>query len=144
MIQKSNDPEASALSPLAKLYVENVTRTCTIILDLLKALTTSSGYALLPSVEKEVHEIVKLSSEYAMQIGVNPAQLYIGVPLHKEIVQIGSEYHDYQDGDSARDTPATIDLMVAPGVVKVGDGRSDLERRRSIVPCVFYAFSTKA
>jgi hypothetical protein len=139
-IQKPNDPEVSALCPLAKLYVENVTSTCTIILDLLKALTTLSGHPLPPSVEKEVHDIVRLSSEYAMQIGVNPAQLFIGVPLHREIVQIGSEYHDYQNGDSDRGTPATVDLMVAPGVLKVGDGRSDLETRRSIVPCVFYPF----
>ncbi|KAF2813600.1 uncharacterized protein BDZ99DRAFT_412441 [Mytilinidion resinicola] len=125
-------------SLLAQFSAENtqvaVDRIYAILLEVAKL--TNSG--VREEVEEQVHEMVRVSSQIAIQFGVHTAQLQLSLPAIGEKIEIGENYHDCEDGDYNKGTIYTVDVVVVPGLEKIGDGRSDMISKRSIVPCEIF------
>lgn len=80
-----------------------------------------------------VCRIVRLAGELALEFG---AQRYgMGLTLLKmgDIIQLGEEFVDCL-GLLKSGTDVTPRLVVSPSMVKIGDGGSDLQSRRIIIP----------
>ena len=88
--------------------------------------------------EDEIRQMTNLACEIALQFGVHSAQLRLSAPNRGEQVQIGEEFHDCEDGDSHKGSVYGVDLVIVPGLQKIGDGRSDMSSKWTIVPCEFY------
>lgn len=125
-------------SHLVKISAENVRQTVGRILSVLNEVAKFSNNSLQNETEREVGLMVNLARDIALQFGINPAQLRVVVPRYGDRVQIGEEYHDCEDGDCSSDSFFTVDLLVVPGLQKIGDGRSEMISKRVIVPCEIY------
>jgi hypothetical protein len=90
-------------------------------------------------VEDKIPQIANLAREIALQFGVQTAQLRLSVPTYGEEIQIGEEFHDCEDGDRYRGSVCAVDLVIVPGLQKIGDGQSDMTSNRIIVPCEIYS-----
>lgn len=82
--------------------------------------------------------MVSLGREIALQFGIQSSQLQLVVPEHGKTIRIGESFHDCEDGDSGLRRTCEVDIVTAPGLQKVGDGRSDMEVQRAMVPCEIY------
>ena len=89
--------------------------------------------------EAEVEAIVRLAFDIAIQFGVNQACLSLVTPPAGEVVIIGPEYHDCEDADEHRGTRSKVDFVVSPGLIRVGDGKSEMSKKYPIVPCEIFA-----
>ncbi|KAK4161200.1 hypothetical protein QBC43DRAFT_292264 [Cladorrhinum sp. PSN259] len=110
-----------------------------LILEISAAVQSQRATPWYSGFEDEVKTIARLAFEIAIQFGVNPACLSLLVPTAGEFVVIGTEYHDCEDGEEHRGTRSKVDLVVAPGLVRVGDGRSEMSKRYPIVPCEIFS-----
>ncbi|MCJ1343006.1 hypothetical protein MMC31_001195 [Peltigera leucophlebia] len=125
-------------SPLAKLSADNVQKTVDRIIGVLSEVSRLSN-SLVPSyVEAEIHKMADLAREIALQFGVHTAQLRLSVPHHGAQIRIGEEFYDCEDGDSERGTVYQVDLVIFPGLERIGDGRSDMSSKQIITPCEIY------
>lgn len=125
-------------SPLAKLSADNVQKTVDRIIGVLSEVSRLSN-SLVPSyVEAEIHKMADLAREIALQFGVHTAQLRLAVPHHGAQIRIGEEFYDCEDGDSERGTVYQVDLVIFPGLERIGDGRSDMSSKQIITPCEIY------
>jgi hypothetical protein len=125
-------------SPLCNISRENVTKTVDRILDLLSEAAELSDNVLGPDVEENVREMVDVSLKIALQFGVQSAQLQLCSPEPGDHVKMGTDFHDCEDGDLKKGFEYEVDLVVAPGLQKIGDGRSNKASKRTIVPCEIY------
>lgn len=125
-------------SSVAKLFEHNVEDTVGRIMTLLVQISSLSNSDLPSDIEKDVYKIAMLAAEIGLQFGIHPAQLVLKIPVRGEQVQIGPEVHDCEDGDRNAGSRFPVDLVVVPGLQKVGDGRADLASMRVIVPCEIY------
>lgn len=132
-----NSPEGQT-SALAKSDKDNVNKTTADITELLSEVASLSERSISDATREEVRQVVVLGREIALQFGIHTAKLCLLVPDRGEQVRIGAEYHDCQDGDLKKGTSYTVDLVPAPGLQKEGDGRSDMDTVRTIVPCQIY------
>jgi hypothetical protein len=110
-----------------------------LILEISAAVQSQRSAPWYSGFEDEVKTIVRLAFEMAIQFGVNPACLSLLIPTAGEFVVIGTEYHDCEDGEEHRGTRSKVDLVVAPGLVRVGDGKSEMSKRYPIVPCEIFS-----
>lgn len=134
----SSDPNSADLSEVAVLHNDNVSEAVNRIMTTLRQIATLAGATINERLEQEIVQVTNGVSELAFQFGVHPAHLEMKVPFPGDRVQIGPEYHECDNGDNARGTTVGVDLMVFPGLQKIGDGRSDMVSRRIIVPCEIY------
>jgi hypothetical protein len=88
--------------------------------------------------EDDIQKMVQLGREIALQFGIHPAQLRLLVPSRGEQIQIGESYHDCEDGDAYKGSVYGVQLVTAPGLQMIGDGRSDMSSSRTMVPCEIY------
>jgi hypothetical protein len=130
------DPVMS--TPLAKLRADNVHQTTNRIMGFLHEVAQLSHSNVGIKVENEIHEIVNLSLDIALQFGVHAAQLQLLSPGRGERIEIGEDFHHCEDADYCRGSTYTVDLVILPGLKKIGDGRSDMSSRRTIIPCEIY------
>jgi hypothetical protein len=98
-----------------------------------------SNVPIRAEIQDEIHEMAKLGRDIALQFGIHPAQLRLLVPSHGEQIEIGESFHDCRDGDSNTGSIYVVDLVTAPGLQKIGDGRSDLNSSRTLAPCEIFA-----
>jgi hypothetical protein len=125
-------------SPIAGFLLANVDRTVSSIISLLKAFSAVAGVALGPKMEDEVRELTLQAQGLALQFGLHTSKLNLVVPTRGDQVQIGAEFHDCEDGDLERGKMLAVDLVPVPGLEKIGDGKSDLDIKRTIVPCEIF------
>lgn len=125
-------------SPLAKLSVDNIRQTVNRIMGVLSDVSRLSNSLIRSEVEDEILQMVNLAREIALQFGVHSAQLQLSFPNRGEQIQIGEEFHDCEDGDRYKGSIFGVDLVIVPGLQKIGDGRSDMSSKRIITPCEFY------
>ncbi|KAH0537285.1 hypothetical protein FGG08_005910 [Glutinoglossum americanum] len=125
-------------TPLAKLSAKNVNQTISRIMGVLSEVSKLSNSMVGREIEDEIHQMANLSLEIALQFGVHSAQLRLSAPSRGEQIMIGEEFHDCEDGDSSKGSAYVVDLVIVPGLQKVGDGRSDMTSKRTIVPCEIY------
>jgi hypothetical protein len=125
-------------SLLAKLNAENVHQTIDRIMVVLSEVSSLSNSSVRSEVVDQIIQMTDLAREIALQFGVHSAQLRLSIPNRGEEIQIGEEFHDCEDGDCNRGSTCTVDLVVVPGLQKIGDGRFDMSSKRIIVPCEIY------
>ncbi len=92
-----------------------------------------------PAVLDAVPEIVRLAAELGLECGVQRAQLWLLLPKRGEVVPEGAEYESCLGGSGNADTSqqrsVVVDLLVSPGLVRVGDGRGDMAVRKALLAC---------
>ncbi|KAF2496480.1 hypothetical protein BU16DRAFT_561296 [Lophium mytilinum] len=125
-------------SLLAQFSAENTQIAADRVNAVLLGIAKLSGNGLRKEVEEQVHEMVHVTSQIAIQFGVHTAQLQLLLPAIGEKVEIGESYHDCEDGDYNKGTVYTVDVVVVPGLQRIGDGRHDMTSKRSIVPCEIF------
>jgi hypothetical protein len=108
------------------------------ILAILQEVSSLSNAMLRPDIKSDVSRIAKMAAAIAIQFGVHPARLELLEASRGENIKIGSDFHDCEDGDIEKGASYQIDMIVAPGLRKVGNGRADLTVRRTVIPCEIY------
>lgn len=126
-------------SLLAKLDADNFHQTVGRIVAVLSEVSQLSNSLVRSEVEDQIRQLVNLAREVALQFGVQTAQLRLSVPNRGKEIQIGEEFHDCEDGDRYRGSVCAVDLVIVPGLQKIGDGRSDMSSKQIIVPCEIYS-----
>ncbi len=125
-------------NPIARLSTENLNSTVARILSVLSEVAGLSHASVRPDTQEQVRQMVLLGRDIALQFGIQTAQLQLVVPNHGEQIRIGESFHDCEDGDSFKGKAHDVDLVTAPGLQKLGDGRADMHSRRAMVPCEIY------
>jgi hypothetical protein len=113
------------------------------IMSILFEASTVSGKTLQSDIEQQVRQIVDLVKDVALQFGLHSAHLRLLYPDHGEEIRIGEEYHDCVDDDMSTGETFSVDLVTLPGLQRVGDGRSDVQAKRTLIACDVYPFSKK-
>ncbi|KAK3343428.1 hypothetical protein B0T25DRAFT_572439 [Lasiosphaeria hispida] len=124
---------------VARIGEANITTTAQRILTLIADLAAFTQAALYPDLESEIRSMVRLTFEIAVQFGINQAGLSLLAATSGEMVVIGAEFHDCEDGEEHRGTRTHVDFVVSPGLVRVGDGREEMARRRTVLACEVFA-----
>lgn len=139
MVLTPNDESNPAPdSPLARLSADNVNQAVDRIMSVFSEVSSLSNNSVRNEVVDQIREMATLAREIALQFGVHPAQLRLLVPSRGDQIQIGEEFQDCEDGDYNRGSICAVDLVIVPGLQKIGDGRSDMRSKRIIVPCDIY------
>lgn len=130
-------PEQSH-SPIARLSTENFDATVARITSILSEVASLSNATVRSEIQDQIRQMVTLGRDIALQFGIQPAQMQLIIPKHGETIMIGEKFHDCEDGDSFKGKTHSVDLVTAPGLQKIGNGRSDLSSQRHMVPCEIY------
>jgi hypothetical protein len=138
-LKGSDGGNAAPDSRLAQLNGDNDHQTINRIMAFLSEVAQLSNNTISSEVEDHIHQLVNIAGEIALQFGVQTAQWRLFFPNCGEKIQIGEEFQDCEDGDCYRGSICMADLVVVPGLQKIGDGRSDMTSKRIIVPCEFYS-----
>jgi hypothetical protein len=126
-------------SSIAKALSENVHEAINHIMAVLIDVSTTAGKPLPGDAEIHVRKIVDEAKELALQFGIHSAHLKLLYPAYGDGVRISEEYKDCIDGDSSQYGPdCSVDLVTLPGLQRVGDGRADMQSKRTIVPCEIF------
>jgi hypothetical protein len=91
---------------------------------------------------RTIQRLTRLASELGLQFGVQPTHLNLSRPKPGQVVEIGREVFDCQDGDREKGKKVKVDLLVAPGIFKLGDGKGNLLAKIPLVPCDIYSLFT--
>jgi hypothetical protein len=103
----------------------------TVLLDI-------SAAAIAAELVDQIQDVATLAASIGLQFGVQPSQLRLSIPNREQVIEIGDEFHDCMDGDADKGARVSVDLVVSPGLLRIGDGRRDLRTKVPIVPCDFY------
>ncbi|KAK3386788.1 hypothetical protein B0H63DRAFT_140782 [Podospora didyma] len=134
----SSSGRAPMTGVVARLGEENIQQCIQRINEFLEEVSAISGVPLYADLDDDVSGIVRLCFEVALQFGINQAQLALLTTDPGQSAVIGAEFHDCEDADEHRGMRTRVDLMVAPGLQRVGDGRIDLAKVRVVVPCEIF------
>ena len=105
---------------------------------MLSEISTPPGSSVSREIEEQVQKLTAISFEIALQFGIHAARLQLHRPNHGDLICIGEDYTDCEDGNSHKGSSVPVDLVVVPGFQKFGDGRADTTVKRSLAPCEFY------
>lgn len=122
----------------ARLGASNVEKVANLIMAIFVQVINVTNGSLRADAEDEIRQITYMAREIALQFGIHPAHLQLVVPARGETIEIGKDYHDCCDADFHKGRTYQVDLVTAPGLQKIGDGRSDLTSKWTIVPCEIY------
>ncbi|KAK1754395.1 hypothetical protein QBC47DRAFT_383810 [Echria macrotheca] len=109
---------------MVRLFSSNMDR---VRRDIEALLEENSDGGVLGELESDIVRIVQLAGELALEFGCQRALLGVESPMTGETVKIGQGFVDCQDGDANRGHIKEVDLVVAPKLFRVGDGRNDLK-----------------
>lgn len=126
------------IMPVVKLYTANFSQAVDRIRSLLSHVALLSKNVVSSEVDAKIDQIVRTAVDIALQFGVQMSQLRLVVPNRGQKIQIGEEFHECDDGDCNKGDFMTVDLVVFPGVQRIGDGRSNMTSKRTIIPCDVY------
>lgn len=125
-------------NPAAKLSASNVEQVTNLIMAIFVQVIKVTNGSLRDGVEDEILKATHLAREISLQFGIHPARLQLVIPARGEIVEIGKDYHDCCDSDYYAGKKYKVDLVTTPGLQKIGDGRSNMTSKWTIVPCEIY------
>jgi hypothetical protein len=128
----------TATAPVAALMTENIEQTVARIIGILLEMCRLSGGSPRSDLNVEVRQISHLAQELGIQFGLNSAQLKLLIPQRGDKIQIGADVQDCEDGDCNRGSKYEVDLVTLPGLQRLGDGRTDGDATRTLVPCEIY------
>ncbi|KAK3311886.1 hypothetical protein B0H66DRAFT_571190 [Apodospora peruviana] len=129
-------PGAGVMTRLGQENVESCIRDMSSFLADLSAL---SHVPLYSELQDDIRNMVQLSFEIALQFGVNQANLNLLTTIAGETVVIGNDFHDCEDAEANRGTRTRVDFMVSPGLQRIGDGRQEMARKNTVVPCEIFS-----
>jgi hypothetical protein len=118
---------------------ENTQKTLDRIMGVLKDLSRLSNSSIRHETETEVQNLVNLARDISLQFGINTANLQLLVSHYGENVKIGNEYQDCVEGNEFNGSLVTVELLTLPGLQKIGNGRSDMETKKILIPAEVYA-----
>ncbi|KAK3317052.1 hypothetical protein B0H66DRAFT_605313 [Apodospora peruviana] len=133
---REEPPTNEAAVGIAKVFVQNVERVRSDLLGMLKR--ACGGSSVSGEIEGIVDEIVRSASLLAVEFGAHGAKICFGMPKTRDIVQIGTEFVDCEDGDGNRGALETVQLAVSPSLFMIGDGRNDLTTATCLFPGEIY------
>jgi len=102
-------------------------------MDLLAPLAKST--AASSQMAPIIASIADLGLELALQFGVHPAELSLLKPEKGEWLEVGAECNSCLGENLRRGEKECVDLVVAPGICRTGDGKKDTGVKIPIVPC---------
>jgi hypothetical protein len=126
-------------SPLRKAYDLNVTEAIQRIIAIMEQAT---GSTLSEQKVNKVHKAVSLAAKMGLQFGVHMDKLEFTWPRQQAQVVIGREFIIEREGGRDSGKAVLVDLVVEPGLSRLGDGRGNLERRIALLPCKFVPLSS--
>jgi hypothetical protein len=135
-VESSGKTDGSS-APVATLIMDNVHQAITRITHVLGEVSKLSGSSPRSGIE-EVHQISLQARDLALQFGLHSARLQLYMPDLETEIQIGEEVYDCEDADCDRGAKHFVALVTLPGLQKVGDGRTDFQSKRTLVPCEIY------
>ncbi|KAK3386606.1 hypothetical protein B0H63DRAFT_468077 [Podospora didyma] len=135
VVPKGQKKGAAASGEMVRPYTSNRKRVHDEISAILNAVCSNGATEEL---DKKVNDIIRLASELALEFGSQRAQLGLEMPGRGTDIQLGPDFEDYEDGGGTKGSLETVDLTVSPRLFRVGDGRSDLKTRKTIVPGEIY------
>jgi hypothetical protein len=126
---KPGEPEPG----IVRFFNENCQDVERRILDLVQAAT---GRAAPVAVQQEVRKIPRLAGELAITLGAQRARIHLAGAQRGDVVRQDGTF-DVQNGGSRGG--ARAELLLSPGLVKIGDGRGDMETRRVLLSGEIFA-----
>ena len=137
-VDGNSNRAAGNQSVLTRLGEQNRDDCVRQIMAFLSELSAISSVNLYHELEGEVKTMARLSWQIGVQCGVNQAGLLLLTASTGDTVVIGPEYHDCEDGDEYR-IATHVDFVVSPGLVRVGDGRGEMNERFPVVACEIFS-----
>jgi hypothetical protein len=135
----TGDESSTILDNLtANISASNVEKVTNLIMAIFTQVIKLTNGSLQAEAEDEIRQATFLAREIALQFGIHPAHLRLVMPARGETIEVGKGYHHCCDGDYYKGRFYKVDLVTAPGLQKIGDGRSDLTSKWTIVPCEIY------
>jgi hypothetical protein len=87
---------------------------------------------------QDIKRAARMASELGLQFGVQPSRLQLSRPEWRQVVVIGKEFHDCINADKSPGSKVGVDLVVCPGLNRIGDGKGDMSTRLCLLPCEVY------
>ncbi|KAK3939277.1 hypothetical protein QBC46DRAFT_263663 [Diplogelasinospora grovesii] len=139
VVPRGQKKALAATADKVRPYADNRQNVEEDILDILREVCNG---AVSDEFQEKVTEIVRLAGELALEFGSQRAELGLDMPERGDSLEIGLEFVDCEDGDNARGKVEEVELVVAPKLFRVGDGRNDLKTRKTIFPGEIYPMQT--
>lgn len=123
---------------IVRLGYHNVAHVAEQTMSMLSTIVGSSPQ--FGELKRQIHEAASLAFEVALQFGINPAQLVLLSAGRNETVTIDKKqgFIDCEDEKETGDV-VRVALAVTPGLLRIGDGRSETTQRHTIWPCEVFA-----
>ncbi|MCJ1312953.1 hypothetical protein MMC25_006629 [Agyrium rufum] len=127
--------EALQQSDTEEVATDNVDRAVSRIEDLWTEIAQLSGQTTPAGIKTEIRSMVQLARDMAVQFGVHPAQLRLFSANPGDQVELGQDYRHYQNGDRDAGSLVIVDLVLVPGLQRIGDGFRSMDTKWTIEPC---------
>ena len=126
-------------TPLQGLYELNVTgavqRVAAIMAD-------ATGAPLRSQELGQLKKAVTLAAQLGLQFGVHTGKLEFTWPEPGTRVVIGKEFMDEREGAMGSGRSVLVDLVVEPGLNRLGNGRGSVQEMVSLLPCQLVPLSS--
>ncbi|KAK5653399.1 hypothetical protein OQA88_8884 [Cercophora sp. LCS_1] len=139
LVEVDGHDSFSGSGALVQLGQQNVAACVRRIVSFVSELAAMTDASVYPELEEEITSAARISFEIALQFGVNQAALALLTSSTGQAVVIGPEFHDCEDGEENRGMRTRVAVMISPGLVRVGDGRSEMAKRHVVFPCEIFS-----
>lgn len=129
-----------AVSRLFSLYNTNIKKAAAHMDKVLAEVAGSTSPSSTKSRRELVLRAARLGAEMGLQLGVQTARVELTRPSRNQSVVIGGEFHHCVDGDLYRGQRVRVDLVVSPGLARIGSKTDD--RTVVLVQCNIYPYPT--
>lgn len=143
-----NEFRAAAFSTFASLLVHSMQTPQTPLLEQWGSNIGSVGTRLCSLLDlvwvnpqkmrDHVSRLLRLTSEFALQFGIQPSRLELNFPRVGSQELIGNEFQHWQNGALDKNKRIKVEFFTTPGLVRVGNGKDDLTSRVVLKPCDVY------
>ncbi|KAF9875534.1 hypothetical protein CkaCkLH20_06915 [Colletotrichum karsti] len=103
----------------ASMFQKNVSY---VAIELANALQRLNNGSLVPQAEMQIQNLMREFGELALQMGSQRAQVFLEVCGHGDVISAGERFTEEAEAKGM----VEVDLMIQPGLVRIGDGREDL------------------
>ncbi|KAM7211659.1 hypothetical protein V8F06_012959 [Rhypophila decipiens] len=130
---------SSSVSRLLSLYGTNIKKAAGGMEKVLADVTGRECATTVKSRREMILKAARLAAELGLQLGVQCARVELKRPARNQSVVIGDEFHHCMDGDLDRGQRVRVDLVVSPGLTRLGSAKTD---DKPVVHCNIYPYPT--